>query len=175
MRILPMAFIPCNMLDVYDVSYLTHAHYISEIACGIYYNIAHYLIKGEQKHEAVKSACFVSGGVPAPFERIEIINTCPVDRDEIKSTGYVVNSLEAALWCFLNTDNYRDCILTAVNLGEDTDTIAAIAGGLAGIYYGVGGEKGIPEAWIEQIARKEYIKELCDAFENKFNLNEVQS
>ena len=61
---------------------------------------------------------------------------------------------------------HRECVLLAVNLGDDTDTVAAIAGGLAGVIYGIGGEKGIPEEWIAQIARKEWIKELCLKFEN---------
>lgn len=167
MRILPLAFTTCNSKEIRNVSALTHAHEISKQACEIYIFFARDLIAGEDKE--LLSAYGLSEG----FERLETIQN--LKRDEIKSTGYVVDSLEAALWCFLNTDNYRDCVLEAVNLGEDTDTIAAIAGGLAGIYYGVGGEKGIPEGWIEQIARKEYIKDLCDAFENKFNLNGVQS
>ena len=86
-----------------------------------------------------------------------------LERTFVKSSGYVVDTLEAALWCFLNTETYRDCVLAAVNLGEDTDTVAAVAGGLAGIYYGVGGEAGIPESWIEQIARKDWIRKICDA------------
>ena len=77
----------------------------------------------------------------------------------------MVDSLEAALWCVLQSNSYRECILLAINLGEDTDTVAAIAGGLAGIIYGIGGENGIPEEWINQIARKEWIKELCGEFE----------
>lgn len=85
-----------------------------------------------------------------------------LERTFVKSSGYVVDTLEAALWCFLNTDSYRDCVLAAVNLGEDTDTIAAIAGGLAGIYYGCGGESGIPDEWIAQIPRRDWIKALCD-------------
>lgn len=167
MRILPVVFTDCTMQTVYDVSSLTHAHDISKTACGIYFNIAQYLLKGEEKCEAVKAACEKSGGVPAEFESIPVINSSPVDRSEIKSTGYVVDSLEAALWCFLNSDSYKECVLKAVNLGDDTDTIAAIAGGLAGIYYGIGGEKGIPEEWIEQIKRLDYIKDLCESFENK--------
>ena len=77
---------------------------------------------------------------------------------EIESSGYVVDSLEAALWCFLTTNNYKDCILKAVNLGEDTDTIAAIAGGLAGLYYGY---DNIPEEWIDVLKNKEVIYSLC--------------
>lgn len=88
------------------------------------------------------------------------------DRDEIKSSGYVVDTLEAAVWCFLNSCSYRECVLLAVNLGSDTDTVAAVAGGLAGIYYGCGGKNGIPDEWIAQIPRKDWIKGLCDKFEN---------
>ena len=165
MRILPLAFMNYSMQEVYNVSALTHAHDISQVACGIYCNIASYLNKGLTKHQAVAWALSKSGGVPAQFERIEVINTAPVNRDEIKSTGYVIDTLEAALWCFLNTGNYKDCVLTAVNLGGDTDTVAAVAGGLAGIYYGIGGESGIPEEWVNKIARNFYIKELCDDFE----------
>jgi ADP-ribosylglycohydrolase len=79
--------------------------------------------------------------------------------ETIKSGGYVVETLEAALWCLLNSDSYESCVLKAVNLGEDTDTVAAVAGGLAGIYYGY---EAIPEKWISQIARLDYIKGLCE-------------
>ena len=74
------------------------------------------------------------------------------------SAGYVVASFTAALWCLLNTDSYRECILQAVNLGFDTDTTAAIAGGLAGLYYGY---DDIPDEWLKKIARREWIEELC--------------
>ena len=80
---------------------------------------------------------------------------------KIKSSGYVVDTLEAALWCLLNTDNYKDCVLRAVNLGEDTDTVAAVSGGLAGMIYGV---EGIPKEWLNQLARLDYIKELCQNY-----------
>lgn len=87
-------------------------------------------------------------------------------REDVRSTGYVVDTLEAALWCLYNTGNYRDCVLAAVNLGDDTDTVAAAAGGLAGLMYGCDGKKGIPKEWISQIARKEWIEDLCGDFEN---------
>ena len=82
--------------------------------------------------------------------------------DEIKSTGYVVDTLEAALWCVLTTDSYRECVLKAVNLGDDTDTVAAIAGGLAGALYGY---DSIPNDWLSQLKKKNYIEKMCeDAF-----------
>ena len=72
-----------------------------------------------------------------------------MNADKIKSSGYVVDTLETALWCFLTTNNYHDCVLKAVNLGSDTDTVACVAGSIAGLYYGE-----IPADWIEAIRNK---------------------
>ena len=81
-----------------------------------------------------------------------------LERNAIRSSGYVVDSLEAAVWCLLQTDTFRDALLTAVNLGEDTDTVGAICGGLAGLQYGY---TGMPEEWLSVIQRRECIEELC--------------
>ena len=70
------------------------------------------------------------------------------------SGGYVWDTYSAAIWCLEHTDNYRDCVLTAVNLGDDTDTTACVAGGLAGILYGY---EGIPAEWIEALRGKDVI------------------
>ena len=66
--------------------------------------------------------------------------------------------MEAALWCLVTTESYRECALKAVNLGHDTDTIAPIAGGLAGLWYGY---DGIPEEWRKVIQRREWIEDMC--------------
>ena len=97
----------------------------------------------------------------AHYKRLFKRDFATLPEEEINSSGYVVDTLEAALWCLLNTDNYRDCVLKAVNLGNDTDTVAAIAGGLAGVYYGV---DAIPKEWLNQLVRANYIKELCEKF-----------
>jgi len=76
-------------------------------------------------------------------------------RPEIRSTGYVSHSLEAALWCVDRTTHYREAVLMAANLGEDADTTAAITGQLAGALYGA---SGIPESWVNQVAWAEEIK-----------------
>ena len=83
------------------------------------------------------------------------------NEDRISSSGYVVDSLESVMWCILTTDNYKEAVFKAVNLGNDTDTIAALAGGLAGILYGY---DGIPENWIQCMARKKDIYELICFF-----------
>ncbi len=77
---------------------------------------------------------------------------------EIKSTGYTVHTLEAAVWCFLTTDNFRDAVLKATNLGDDTDTVAAVTGQIAGAFYG---ESGIPSAWITKLYDYDRIKDLA--------------
>lgn len=80
-----------------------------------------------------------------------------------------MHSLEATLWCLLTTDNYRDAVLKAVNLGDDTDTVAAITGGLAGIVYGV---QGIPDHWLGQIQKIEEIINLIERFSNSLGFQQ---
>ncbi len=81
-------------------------------------------------------------------------------RDDIIGSGYVVESLEAALWCFYHTGNFADAVLTAVNLGDDADTTAAICGQIAGAYYGV---DAIPAHWLEKLHDSERIINLAAA------------
>jgi ADP-ribosyl-[dinitrogen reductase] hydrolase len=78
---------------------------------------------------------------------------------QIKGSGYVVQSLEAAFWCFWQTDNFKDCVLLAANLGDDADTTAAVAGQLAGAFYG---ESGIPEPWLQQLAMAAEIGQMAE-------------
>jgi ADP-ribosyl-[dinitrogen reductase] hydrolase len=80
----------------------------------------------------------------------------------IRGTGYVVESLEAALWCFWVTDSFEEAILKAANLGDDADTTAAICGQVAGAFYG---ESGIPNRWLEKLTMREEIASLADELE----------
>ncbi|MFW6115588.1 MAG: ADP-ribosylglycohydrolase family protein [Chloroflexota bacterium] len=86
------------------------------------------------------------------------------ERWEISGSGYVVESLEAALWCFWRTEGYRATVLRAANLGNDADTTAAVCGQLAGAYYGV---EDIPQAWLEQLAMRELIEGMAAAVYEK--------
>ena len=74
-----------------------------------------------------------------------------VPASQIRSGGFVLDTERAALWCLANTSSYAECVLAAVNLGDDTDTTAAVAGGLAGIVYGMG---GIPGKWLDALLGK---------------------
>lgn len=130
-----------SIRNVHEVSALTHAHERSLIACGIYDFIVSELIKSPEKSSVI-SALKKAEKYYSDYKEIKhykrIFDEKFIDTDSslIKSSGYVVDTLEAAIWCLLNTDSYKYCVLKAVNLGEDTDTVAAVAGGLAGILYG---------------------------------------
>jgi ADP-ribosylglycohydrolase len=84
-----------------------------------------------------------------------------LEENQISSSGYVIDSLEASLWAFLTTDNFSDAVLKSVNLGGDTDTTGSITGGLAGTCYGY---EAIPPGWIKKLARIKDIQKLCDRF-----------
>ena len=154
---------------IHNISKLTHAHPISLIGCDIYCAIMLEIINGTKKAEILPNAlpkigAFVRNhpefeNALSKYERITHQSFSSLPEKEIKSTGYVVDSLEAALWCFLTTDNYRDCVLKAVNLGYDTDTIACIAGSIAGLYYGE-----IPEEWINSIRNKKLVDKIIESF-----------
>jgi ADP-ribosyl-[dinitrogen reductase] hydrolase len=85
-------------------------------------------------------------------------------QQEIQGSGYVVRSLEAALWCFWQTDSFENAILMAANLGDDADTTAAVCGQVAGAYYG---EPGIPKKWLERLTMCDGIRTLADRLGTK--------
>lgn len=89
-----------------------------------------------------------------------------LEEKEIKSSGYVVDTLEAAVWCLITTDSFAECLLKVVNLGDDTDTVAAVAGGLAGLFYGI---DAMPGEWLGVISQKEYLVEMCERADGLYN------
>ena len=82
------------------------------------------------------------------------------DRAAVRASGYVIHTLEAALWAVGETDSFEDALILAVNLGEDADTVGAVTGQLAGALYGVG---GIPERWLQPLAWSGRLTSLADA------------
>jgi ADP-ribosylglycohydrolase len=83
---------------------------------------------------------------------------------QIRGTGYVVESLEAALWCFYHTDTFEAAVLKAANLGDDADTTAAVCGQVAGAYYG---ESGFPKKWLDRLVMRQEIAELADCLRDR--------
>ena len=168
----------------HNASRLTHGHPRSQIGCILYTAICHELVYRDNKSvlEAVQQA--IDGTLDFyskvsdvyPWFNEAFFNEIKADAygrlrnldsfkklpdSEIKSSGYVVHTLEAAVWCLLNSNSYSDCVLKAVNLGDDTDTTGAVAGGLAGLCYGY---DSIPKEWIDVIESKGWIDRLCDDF-----------
>lgn len=175
MRILPIAFWGEKLgskeliKTIEEVSSLTHGHRRSKLACIFYVEFIIQLVLGKDKSEALDNTidfihtnCYESYSEELKnFKHIfqkEIIDLAETD---IKSTGYVVDTLEAVLWTFFHAKNYRETVLEAINLGGDTDTIAAIAGGIAGVYYGF---NDIPDNWIQCIAKKEELYQMFRYF-----------
>ncbi|MBQ0152604.1 MAG: ADP-ribosylglycohydrolase family protein [Chryseobacterium sp.] len=181
MRILPLAFYLSNednidtiYQTIKEVSSITHGHFRSVFACFIYIIFAIELLKGKSKKEAYFNTQKITLEYAEKqgfnfkeielFERILKNDISEYPEEEIKSSGYVLHSLEASFWCFFNSDNYSEAVLKAVNLGEDTDTTGAITGGIAGIYYGF---ENIPQERINELVRKEDIEKLCEKLEKK--------
>lgn len=174
MRILPLLFYIAEKPAgerfhiTEQVSSLTHRHVRSVTACFIYLELARYLSIGMKKADAYKSVRVVTAGhlaslnVPGDerrlFDRLLKGNIQDLPEDKINSTGYVLDTLEASVWCLMTTESYGEAVLKAVNLGEDTDTTGAVTGGLAGLLYGY---KTIPEEWINMLARKDDIEDLA--------------
>lgn len=188
MRILPTALFHTTDLafehihypeKIYEMSSLTHAHARSKLGCLIYSKIIADIIHkpDEDKKDVVKYSLEVLERYLSEEENDKAIvaehdaynrlwdveSLIRIPRSDIKSSGYVVDTLEAAIWCFLTTDSYKECVLKAVNLGDDTDTVGAVAGGLAGYYYGI---DNIPSEWIDIIPKKDWILDLASRMHN---------
>lgn len=180
MRILPLVFHDVWRTETLDlnaawaltekVASVTHGHPRSTLGCFLYLLVARGLLSGLAPAAAcvrmreLANPWLENGSIPAVVEDKyyrwwvlsgEIINQ---SEDKISSSGYVVHTLEAALWCLLKHDTYAATVLAAVNLGDDTDTTGAVAGGLAGLAYG---EAGIPAEWLAVLARRADIEDLA--------------
>lgn len=182
MRILPLLFyikdksIQEQFEIIYDVSSLTHKHIRAAMACLIYLTMARNLMDGLDKITAYEK---MRKTIQAFWETIDFQESERfffvrviqqdiqlIDESDIKSSGYVIDVLEAAFYFLLRENSYKDTILKIINLGNDTDTAAAIAGGLAGLHYGY---DKIPNEWIHHLARKSDIEDLAARFGEKIS------
>lgn len=175
MRVLPLAYLRGKEKDedflqlIENVSSLTHRHNRSKLACVIYVVFASQLYNGFGKEDALDYALAFAHKYCAKSYKEEFSyyknvfdkKIIKADRNRISSTGYVVDTLEAVIWSFFNTNSYEESVLSAINLGGDTDTIAALVGGLSGIYYGW---HRIPDNWIQNILKKKEIADIVNEY-----------
>jgi len=179
MRILPVAYYAYNNglseEETFDitkkVASITHRLDTCVLGSYIYVEFAKALLEGKSKEEAYKHIQhidylrFVPEDVRDEYIRVLDDNIADYPEYMIDSKGKTVESLEASMWSFMKSDSYSDTILTAINLGKDTDTVGAIAGGVAGLYYGIDGDDGIPEKWLSMLIKRDYIEDLSKAFD----------
>ena len=189
MRILPLAFVLYGkygkditkhkkaMEDIHKISGLTHRHPLAQSACGIYLAIAVRILDGYELKAAIREGVYEALQWYGSHQKFQIVldywekisdpdDLATLPNEIIYSGGDVVETMETVLWALMNTDNYRDCVLTCVNMGYDADSTAAIAGGLAGLYYGY---DSIPAEWIEALVNRELIEECIKRMEEYVN------
>lgn len=175
MRILPLLVYIKNkqIAERYQitkqVSSITHGHIRSVIACFYYLEFARQIANGIDRFQVYKNlqtdiseflnSLSINPNEIKLFDRLLKGNIFELTENQIFSSGYVLHTLEASIWCLLTTQNYKTATLQAVNLGEDTDTTGAVTGGLAGLHYGF---ESIPETWVQQLARKDDIEDLTN-------------
>jgi len=127
-------------------------------ACRLFAQILRRALDGMPKGAVIGESALTFAG----SQKIVEIAKCAYadkDRSQIRGSGYVVDCLEAALWCFYRTESFETAILEAANLGDDADTTAAVCGQVAGAFYG---ESGIPKRWLARLALREFIRDLAD-------------
>ncbi len=156
--------------SIHEVTALTHNHLRAKIASGLYYFMVKSIVAGggtlpELLQKGMDAGLAYYRSDPENLSQLpyfarlyHLDELAAVPEDQIRSSGYVLDSIEAAVWSLVTTEAYREALIKAVNLGDDADTVGAIAGGLAGLYYGM---EGIPGSWLEALQKREWIEELC--------------
>lgn len=150
MRLAPVAirYQKSDQLREYAIrsSVTTHANRLCKDACAMFAMMLATALNGEKDKTVI-----LSSAVNEQPELAEIANLRYFNKssNQIHGTGYVVQSLEAALWCFVKTSSFKEAVLLAANLGDDADTTAAITGQIAGAYYGM---SGMPDEWVKRVA-----------------------
>lgn len=169
MRILPAALYFSSLSDenliikICEISKVTHGHPRSLLGCSLYALLVNYLLHGKKPEEAYHA---LQNQAPKLFKGTELEKELPyyhrllqgditlLNEEEIQSSGYVVHTLEAALWSLLTSQSFKEILLKAVNLGDDADSVGAVAGGLAGVYYGF---SALPDEWVKAIIKGQEI------------------
>ena len=151
-----------------DVSSLTHGHNVSKLACYMYVKFIIRLLNGMSKEECYEylkndDYSMYDYNSISKYDRLIKGDIRKFKIDDIKSSGYVVDTWECVLWILLNSKSYKETIIAATNIGQDTDTIGAIVGSMSGIIYGL--DKA-PKQWLDTLIKKDYLIDLANKLES---------
>lgn len=175
MRMLPLVYylddkrFKDNVIKNYvdDLSSLTHKHEISKMGCYLFVKYALFLLEGKSKETSYTLLKILNFDYSK--ETIEIYNNIlknDIKNVKVKSSGYIVDTLESVIHTILNTSNFKEALLYSVNLGGDTDTVGALTGLLAGIIYGY---EEIPNEWIEVLAKNKLLLKISEVYQIVIN------
>lgn len=174
MRILPVMLAATTHDDIFSLSRhyaLTHLHIRSILSCTFFGHIVLALKSGYNFNESMHLAqrytqphFMTFQGEQVHFARLMDSSIVTAPRESINSSGYVIDTLEAVCWSIAQTSSYEQAIMTAIELGNDTDTVGALTGSLAGMLYGL---HHIPAHWIHDLARIDDIEQLIQDFEQQ--------
>lgn len=154
----------------HDACRITHAHPRAQLVSGFYTLIARALLEGKSIPDALAfmraQAMELYASEPWHDEYRHVQNLMErnprfVDRFDVSSSGYCVSTLEAALWCLSRENPFKETVLEAVNLGDDTDSVGSVVGGLAGMIHGA---SAVPEEWRKELARLDEVEGLVGRF-----------
>lgn len=140
-----------------ESSRTTHAAKECIDACKLFGEMLHLALLGADKNTLAGNTSYQPE--TRKLQAIKSGDYLHKTESDIHGTGYAVQSLEAALWCFHGTSTYQEAVLAAANLGDDADTTAAICGQIAGSYYGV---DAIPDTWLQKLTQRADIQALAD-------------
>ena len=158
--------------DIHQVSALTHNHIRACIGCGLYFFAVKAILFREgtltERLQAGMDEAFafykndIAGLKDLMYygRLMDLTEFGKTESDVIRSSGYVVHTLEAAIWSLITTDSFPEALLKAVNLADDADSVGAVAGGLAGLYYGY---ESIPEEWLRALIRRDWLEAMCSS------------
>lgn len=166
MRIMPFCLLREEYRKTFnfdDAVGMTHRHPINLVACCFFDVLVNAIVRGSDlktAYETAEKSLSQEEKELIQLPSFGLLSERP--ESEIKSGRFVLDTLWAAIWCVEKTTNYRYAVLKAVDLGDDSDTTASVAGGIAGLIYGIGGEKGVPSNWIEQLACRNWLEDAAE-------------
>ncbi|SKA85435.1 ADP-ribosylglycohydrolase [Prosthecobacter debontii] len=182
MRILPVALaglsldenVFCDQIE--RASAITHGHERSKMACVFHGMLTRGLMAGLSVQDTLDQTRrdfgrrYQDSPEISAFRDLLHADIATWHESEILSGGYVMETLTASVWCLLTTQSFSECVLKAVNLGDDTDTTGCVAGGLAGLLYGM---DGIPAEWMAKLCRSKDLETLFVRFNQQFITHET--